>query len=114
MAAAAESSDCATTPLVTPPEEEKRNAGGGGTGLVAGEGGGSVNMVQGAGEGGKGFVAESEAFVRWSHRTGELQKVPPLESVDLPGEKDFTEGCLKVINDAHVCVYVCMYPGVVL
>ena len=28
--------------------------------------------------------------------TGELQSVPALESVDLPGDKEFTEGCLKV------------------
>lgn len=41
-------------------------------------------------------VAMTEEFRKWSHRTGELQRVPALETVDLPGEKEFTEGCLKV------------------
>lgn len=51
----------------------------------------------GAGGGGKKeFVAETEAFVEWGRRTGELQRVPPLETVDLPGENKFTEGCLQV------------------
>jgi len=91
---AGSTSDCATTPLITPPEDERD--GGGGRGGAAGgarDGGGRH-----AGEGGKkeGLLAEAEAFVRWSHHTGELQNVPPLESVDLPGEKGFTEGCLKV------------------
>lgn len=43
-------------------------------------------------------VLTSEAFAAWSSWTGELQRVPALESVDLPGEKRFTEGCLKVKN----------------
>lgn len=97
MAAAAESSDCATTPLITPPEDSS-DGGGARTAGDAVEGGG-LRKIQGGGEGGgngKGFVAETEAFVQWSRRTGELQKVPPLETVDLPGEKEFTEGCLKV------------------
>lgn len=75
-------SDGATTPLVTPPEEE-------------GDGGGGP-QAEGGGEKKKGLLVETEAFRRWSHQTGELQNVPPLESVDLPGEKGFTEGCLKV------------------
>lgn len=89
--AAADSPDCATTPLVTPPEEGN---GGGLTGEKPVDGGGSQEGEKG--RGGKGFVADTEAFIQWSRRTGELQKVPPLESVDLPGEKEFTEGCLKV------------------
>lgn len=85
-------SDCATTPLVTPPDDERD--GGGGEGGGARDNGGARS----AGGGGekKGLLVEAEEFVRWSHRTGELQNVPPLESVDLPGEKGFTEGCLKV------------------
>ncbi|CAM9380462.1 unnamed protein product [Ascophyllum nodosum] len=43
-------------------------------------------------------VLTSEAFVAWSSWTGELQRVPALESVDLPGEKRFTEGCLKLLR----------------
>ncbi|CAN0109668.1 unnamed protein product, partial [Ectocarpus fasciculatus] len=49
------------------------------------------------GEKKEGPMAETAAFVEWSHRTGELQEVPPLEKVDMPGERTFTEGCLKVI-----------------
>lgn len=104
-AADADSHECATTPLVTPPDEGG-NGGGGVGGLTGGaaeeNGGGESRIIirggggGGGGGGGKGFVAEMDAFIRWSHRTGELQKVPPLESVDLPGEKSFTEGCLKV------------------
>lgn len=42
------------------------------------------------------MAAAKEKFVEWSRLTGELQSVPALESVDLPGDKEFTEGCLKV------------------
>lgn len=79
-------------------EQGARKVGGGQEG---GEGGGA------GGEGG-GQEAETEAarvaaaaaakkkFEDWSRLTEELQSVPALESVDLPGDKEFTEGCLKV------------------
>lgn len=107
--AAADSTELATTPLVTPPEEAN---GGGGSAEEAVEGGGGSMKQKGAG-GGKGFVAQTEAFIRWSHRTGELQKVPPLESVDLPGEKKFTEGCLKVgeRSTVHTCVWSALFSS---
>eukprot|EP00903_Cladosiphon_okamuranus_P016533 g15252.t1 len=104
---AADSSDDATTPLVTPPDESN----GGGLARDAAEGGGSRKIERARrGGGGKGFVAETEAFIQWSHRTGELQKVPPLESVDLPGEKRFTEGCLKLLS-AHAAAVLHKEPG---
>ncbi|CAM9824680.1 unnamed protein product [Scytosiphon promiscuus] len=84
----------AMTPLVTPPGE----GAGAEPDVVGAEAPGGAGQT--AARGGKGFMAETEAFVEWSHRTGELQRVPPLESVDLPGEKKFTEGCLQLLS-AH-------------
>eukprot|EP00752_Nemacystus_decipiens_P001571 g1532.t1 len=113
-AASADSSDCATTPLVTPQEDSNGGLGAARTeGDTAAEDGGGSRKLQGAegaGGEGKGFVGETEAFVRWSRRTGELQKVPPLESVDLPGEKEFTEGCIKLLS-AHAAAVLHKEPG---
>ncbi|CAM9292423.1 unnamed protein product [Pylaiella littoralis] len=99
-AAAADSPD--GTALAPPPEEEREEDGGSEKKEeVAGDGGG--------GHAGKVFVANTEAFVQWSHRTGELQMVPPLESVDLPGEKDFTEGCLELLRE-HAAIVLHKEP----
>lgn len=73
---------------------------------AAGEEGKEADATEGTGadatgrgimsaRGREGF-ATSTAFAEWSHGTGELQRIPALESVDRPGEKEFTEGCLKV------------------
>lgn len=48
--------------------------------------------------------ADSAAFRDWSRRTEELQGAPPPEMVDCqPGQKAFTEGCLKLLK-AHTSI----------
>ncbi|CAM9184678.1 unnamed protein product [Ectocarpus sp. 13 AM-2016] len=61
------------------------------------------------GEKEEGSIAETAAFIEWSHRTGELQEVPPLETVDMPGERAFTEGCLKLLS-AHAAAVLRKEP----
>lgn len=114
------SPDCSTTPLVTPPDDERDGAGEAAAAVAAAveardDGGGARHAGGGADGKRKGLsLVETEAFVRWSNRTGELQNVPPLESVDLPGEKGFTEGCLKVgeVFLGCVCRVVVFQPQV--
>ncbi|CAB1110115.1 unnamed protein product [Ectocarpus sp. CCAP 1310/34] len=61
----------------------------------------------------EGSIAETAAFIEWSHRTGELQELPPLETVDMPGERAFTEGCLKT-KHASQPVALGVHPSVFL
>lgn len=72
------------------------------TTVVTPEGGATASSEPSALHGGPSptgskAVADSVAFHDWCRLTEELQGLPPPEMVDvLPGQKTFTEGCLKV------------------
>lgn len=53
-------------------------------------------------EGRRGSFVDDMQFREWERMTEELQGVPRPEEVDLPGDKTFTDGCLKVGTD-HAC-----------
>lgn len=85
---------CDNEQLPSPSGGEDEEGGGAG-GEDGGSGGGVSGVATATAR--TTMTADSVAFREWSRKTEELQGVPPPEMVDVqPGEKAFSEGCLKV------------------